>query len=307
MSDSIIETENAAKYFGSRAAVKDLSICIRRGEIAGIVGPDGAGKSTLIRLMLGLFADFEGRVKLFGRDPATVRERIGYVPQRFSLYGNLTVMENIRLMGSLYGVGRSDIDKKAEEILTFTGLWNFRSREAAHLSGGMKQKLALAAGLMQEPEIFFLDEPTTGVDSSARREFWSLLYEMNGRGMTIVTATPYMDEAELCHRTALLSEGHLVRFAPPKQMEEEYPFHILKIPMQENDGELFRKCRMRSLYTFGNRYHAVTEHLEETKADIAATLSGRGISSDSVKEIRPSLEDVFVLYAEKETDHGNGG
>ncbi|MDR3321339.1 MAG: ABC transporter ATP-binding protein, partial [Synergistaceae bacterium] len=186
----LLQFRSAEKSFGGVKAIRCLDLDVPPGVIFGVVGPDGAGKSTMTRLAMGLIKPDAGEVCL--------RQEAGYVPQRFSLYVNLTVMENIRLFGALYGKPRAAVDEQAAGLLSRMGLWEFRDRLAVNLSGGMKQKLALAAGIIHRPNALLLDEPTTGLDPLARREFWTILYELNAEGVTVLVSTPYMDEAELC-------------------------------------------------------------------------------------------------------------
>ncbi len=197
--ESVLSYRNVSKNYGAVKALRNVELEIRRGEIFGFIGPDGAGKTTMMRMALGIVNPDEGACFLLGQlDRRRARVSAGYVPQLFSLYQNMSVMENISLFGSLYGKTAAEVTERAEFILSRVGLWGFRDRFAGRLSGGMKQKLALAIGLLNTPELLLLDEPTTGVDPVARREFWALLYQFNHEGLTIVVSTPYMDEAELC-------------------------------------------------------------------------------------------------------------
>ena len=286
----MIELQQVSKSFQGKSALKNITLKIKKGEILGLVGPDGAGKTTLIRLLLGLYTPGSGKILFDGSDDIqSFRPLLSYIPQRFSLYPDLTVMENIDLIGSLYGISSGDIRQKAREILEFTGLWEFHNRLAGNLSGGMKQKLSLASGLVHQPAVFFLDEPTTGVDPVARREFWQLLYRLNRQGMTIVAATPYMDEAELCHRIAFLHEGRLIARETPANLLAAYPYTVLEL---ENQGDLTARLRqgeMLSWQSFGNKYHIITEAPEKTRHSLSGLF---------LKEIQPSLEDVFVLLAQ---------
>lgn len=297
----MIRLEHVTKTYGDIAALSDVSLSVAAGEILGLVGPDGAGKTTLLRLLTGALTDYSGSLTVCGSERVeNVKAKLGYVPQKFSLYGDLTVMENIRLLGSLYGASGTAIRAKAQEILSFTGLWPFRDRLAERLSGGMKQKLALAASLMHRPVVFLLDEPTTGVDPVARREFWQLLYALNQDGMTIVVATPYMDEAELCHRVALLHEGRLMRCETPQVLIESYPYAVLELESERKDLlALLADCYFIDLHAFGSRYRIATDDRERTARDIAARLAAAAVSSSPLRETRPSLEDVFVTFSAK--------
>lgn len=300
----MIRLEHLTKSFSPPLAINDLSLHVHRGEILGFVGPDGAGKTTLIRLMLGLLQPSAGTIRLFDTaDIESVKARIGYVAQKFSLYRDLTVLENISLLGALYGINQQTIHTRAQEILSFTGLWEFRNRLSERLSGGMKQKLALAAGLIHRPDLIFLDEPTTGVDPVARREFWQLLYHLNRQGMTIVIATPYMDEAELCHTIAFISRGKILRHAAPDELVAAYPYELLAL--DTNTQRLPRNLSHSSiidLNSFGTQYHLATTSQLETENFLTAYLPKHGISTYTVTKINPSLEDVFVHLAGKAGD-----
>ena len=297
----MIKLINVTKKFSEVIAVDDLNLQIHQGEIFGFVGPDGAGKTTTIRLMLGLLKNFAGKITVLGTENIEkIKAHFGYVPQKFSLYQDLSVLENIELIGALYGVKNSEIQEKAEEILTFTGLWEFRHRLSGNLSGGMKQKLSLAAGLMHKPEVFFLDEPTTGVDPVARREFWQLLYELNKTGMTIIVATPYMDEAELCHRVALMKDGRLVSCATPTQLIDNYPYKILSLETPLKDERVLAdllKLIVLDINSFGEKYHLIVKDDKAAKKVIQDTLANRKIAVNRLEAADPCLEDVFVAVA----------
>ena len=226
----MIQIQGLTKQFNSVTAVHSVDLTVDTGEIFGLVGPDGAGKTTLMRMILGVVDPSAGSVKVMGSSNIeAVKKLIGYIPQKFSLYRDMTVLENIHLIGSMYGTSATAIESRAREILSFTNLLPFANRLADNLSGGMKQKLALAAGLMHKHQLFFLDEPTTGVDPVSRREFWQMLYRLNKEGMTVFVSTPYMDEAELCTRVAFMHEGRIVSCATPAEMREQYPYKILEL------------------------------------------------------------------------------
>ncbi|NQU17599.1 MAG: ABC transporter ATP-binding protein [Candidatus Saganbacteria bacterium] len=234
-----IESENLTKKFDRLVAVDRLSINIEPGEIFGLVGPDGSGKTTTIRLLSTAMEQSSGSAKILGldisKDEEKIRERIGYLPQQFSLYGDLTVEENIDFFADIYNIEKNIREKKKEELLKFIDLSSFKKRRAQFLSGGMKKKLALACSLIHKPEVLFLDEPTTGVDPISRREFWKILHGLPS--LTILVATPYMDEAERCNRVGLLNEGKLLICNSPaeikkkggtKSLEEAYITLIMK-------------------------------------------------------------------------------
>jgi ABC-2 type transport system ATP-binding protein len=295
----MIELIGVEKHFGSRNAVDRISLTVEQGEIFGLVGPDGAGKTTTIRILTGVADPTAGIVRVLGETVIEkIKQHLGYVPQRFSLYGDLTVMENIRFIGSLYGAARGKIVNRAEEILRFTNLWAFRDRLAANLSGGMKQKLALAAGLMHKPALFFLDEPTTGVDPVSRREFWQMLYSLNQEGMTIFVSTPYMDEAELCTRVAFMHQGKIVSVAPPRQLKQQYPYRLLELQVRHKNVKPFlAACPVREVNSFGEKYHLTVDDPETAAVAVRQALTAAGLEVLSLVEMPPTLEDVFVALA----------
>jgi ABC-2 type transport system ATP-binding protein len=295
----MIELIEAEKHFGRLTAVDRVSLTVAPGEIFGLVGPDGAGKTTVIRMLTGVTNPTGGTVRVLGEtNIEKIKPSLGYVPQRFSLYGDLKVMENIRFIGSLYGAERQKIMIRAEEILKFTNLWAFRDRLAANLSGGMKQKLALAAGLMHKPALFFLDEPTTGVDPVSRREFWQMLYSLNQEGMTIFVSTPYMDEAELCTRVAFMHQGKLVSVAPPRQLKQQYPYRLLELQVRHKNIKPFLAgCPVREVNSFGEKYHLTVDDPMLAEAAVRQALTAAGLEVLSLVETAPTLEDVFVALA----------
>jgi ABC-2 type transport system ATP-binding protein len=295
----MIELIEVEKRFGALTAVDRISLTVEPGAIFGLVGPDGAGKTTVIRMLTGVIDPNGGTMRVLGAmNLEKIKPHLGYVPQRFSLYRNLTVIENIRFIGSLYGAKPAKIAAKAEKILRFTNLWPFRDRLADFLSGGMKQKLSLAAGLMHKPALFFLDEPTTGVDPVSRREFWQMLYSLNKEGMTIFVSTPYMDEAELCTRVAFMHQGKIVAIAPPPQMKREYPYRLLELETDNKNVKSFlADCPIREINSFGEKYHLVVDEPETAAVAVRQALTAAGIRTINLKEITPTLEDVFVALA----------
>ena len=297
----MIRTRGLTKRFAGQSAVNGVDLTVEGGEIFGLVGPDGAGKTTLMRLILGVLEPTSGEVEVLGqRQVETVKKSIGYIPQKFSLYRDLTVMENIRLVGRLYGSDTRDIDRRAHEILSFTNLLPFADRLAENLSGGMKQKLALAAGLMHKPGLFFLDEPTTGVDPVSRREFWQMLYQLNKEGVTVFVSTPYMDEAELCTRVAFMHEGRIISCASPDQLRNRYPYRILELSI---GGRGIKKhlggCGLSDVNAFGDKFHLVAEDPEQARENVTTALRQAGFTDFSLQEVRPTLEDVFVALAKE--------
>lgn len=299
----MIVLENVVRKFAGVAAVDGISLSVQPGEIFGLVGPDGAGKTTTIRMITGILTPDAGSVRLLGSSrPETVKSDIGYVPQKFSLYGDLTVMENLRVIGALYGASRQRVQELGHEILAFTKLLPFKDRLADNLSGGMKQKLALAAGLMHKPKLFFLDEPTTGVDPVSRREFWQMLYRLNKEGMTVFVSTPYMDEAELCSRIAFMHHGRIVACDSPQGLKQAYPYKVLELQASgKKIKQALADCRLLEVNAFGDKYHLVTHDAAAAGQQVQAALAAAGIPLLSLHEIAPALEDVFVSLASEVT------
>lgn len=295
----MITLSKVGKRFGSITAVEELTLDVKEGEIFGLVGPDGAGKTTTIRMTIGIVNPDTGTVSVLGEHVLEkIKAHIGYVPQKFSLYGELTVMENISLLGALYGADKQTINTIAEEILTFTKLKPFQERLADNLSGGMKQKLALAAGLVHRPKILFLDEPTTGVDPVSRREFWQMLYGLNKDGMTIVVSTPYMDEAELCSRIAFMHNGRIIACDSPQKLCSAYPHQLLELKTtRKKIKQLLEGCALLDISSFGDSYHLVVKDAEKAMIDVEKALIRAGVDDIQLKAIKPGLEDVFVALA----------
>lgn len=252
-------------------------------------------------MAMGIISPDKGCVRLLGEEPSLTRNRAGYVAQRFSLYTQMTVMENIRLFGALYGGEASVLLSRSEDILRRTRLWEFRDRYAGALSGGMKQKLALASGLVHTPEILFLDEPTTGVDPVARREFWGILYELNREGLTVVVSTPYMDEADLCTRMLFLHQGRGLDRGTGRELLARYPHQILEVDVSDRKirGAFRGHPSILDANLFGTRYHLEVENAEKAIPEIRELLHGKGYVGIEIRPLAPSLEDLFVFFARK--------
>jgi ABC-2 type transport system ATP-binding protein len=291
----VIRVEQVSKSFGAVKAVQDVTLTVGQGDIFGLVGPDGAGKTTLLRIICGLIAPDAGKIFLMDRPPELIREQFGYMPQKFSLYGDLTIMENIHFFGSLYGIPPLIIQERAEEILSVTNLLPFKDRWAQNLSGGMKQKLALTCSLIRRPSILVLDEPTYGVDPESRKEFWRILYQLNQEGLTIILSTPYMDEAELCKRVGLINEGVLSAMDSPHNLKKAFPHHILEVRAPIKDPGFFDQVTgIIDSSFFGYKYHLVVDNVEATVLAVRQHAENHMVSLHSIKEIKPSMEDVFV-------------
>jgi ABC-2 type transport system ATP-binding protein len=298
---SAIQFEAVTRRYGAVTAIEKLTFDVRDGEMFGLIGPDGAGKTTTIRLTGGLLTPDAGRIRVFGRDPVAehraITGEVGYLSQRFSLYGDLTIDENIAFFAEIHGV--KGYAAARDRLLDMTQLTPFRARRADRLSGGMKQKLALACTLVHEPRVLLLDEPTTGVDPVSRREFWKLLSEFLSRGLTIVMATPYLDEAERCARVALLHEGHLLALDEPSRLQAMMAGQLLEV-MTDLSREpveiLTRVPGVENVQPFGDRAHVrVTAGAQAAvMRDIEAALRAAGIGGVSIRPIAASLEDVFI-------------
>jgi ABC-2 type transport system ATP-binding protein len=288
------------RRYGAVTALNGLTFTVHPGEMFGLIGPDGAGKTTTIRLACGLLKPDAGRVTMLGRDPVAehraVTGEVGYLSQRFSLYGDLTIDENIAFFAEIHGVKR--FGPARDRLLDMTQLTPFRDRRADRLSGGMKQKLALACTLVHEPRVLLLDEPTTGVDPVSRREFWKLLSEFLSRGLTIVMATPYLDEAERCARVALLHEGRLLALDEPSRLQGALAGQLLEVvtatPRPPVDL-LARVPGVRDVQSFGDRAHVrAAGAATALEAGVRAALAREGIAVTDVRPIGASLEDVFI-------------
>ncbi len=296
-----IEFSNVAKSYGEVKALAGISFAVQRGEMFGVIGPDGAGKTTAIRIACGLLRRDSGDVRVMGHDPVSEHRRItgavGYLSQRFSLYGDLTIDENIAFFAEIHGVSR--YRARRDQLLEMTQLTAFRTRRADRLSGGMKQKLALACTLVHEPEVLVLDEPTTGVDPVARREFWKLLSEFLARGLTIVMATPYLDEAERCGRVLLLHEGRVLAIDSPAALQAGFPgrlFEVVTAGGRPPLEALLAVPGVQDAQGFGGRAHVTTAvgSGREVEPDLRAALAHGGFEVISVRQITATLEDVFI-------------
>ena len=296
----MISVRDAHKLYGNVRALGGVSFDVERGSVFGVVGPDGAGKTTLLRMIVGVLSPSSGTVEArVGGDGGDSRRRIGYVAGKFSLYEDLSILENLTLFSRLYGMDAGRSSSRTRELLELTGLLPFGDRLAGRLSGGMKQKLAIAAAVLHEPELLVLDEPGTGVDPVSRRDIWSVLYRLNRGGVTIVVSTPYMDEAELCTRLVFLHEGRVLESGTPEEICGRFPHRILRV--RTDVPETRRRLAdfpSLSVSSFGRAARVVVDGSDaDADARLREHLARAGITAD-VDAVPPTLEDVFVLAAE---------
>jgi ABC-2 type transport system ATP-binding protein len=296
-----IRAENLSKVYASLAAVNHLNLSVQQGEIFGLVGPDGAGKTTTMRMLSGILQPTEGEAWVLGhpisREAEAIKEKIGYMSQRFALYGDLTVMENLNFYADLYDVPQKERGPRIERLLGFSNLAPFKKRLAQNLSGGMKQKLGLACALVHTPQILFLDEPTSGVDPVSRRDFWRILYDLLEEGVTIFLSTAYLDEAERCHRLGLMHRGSLLSFGSPEEIRGLMPGELweLRCPGRRDIHKMLLALPgVRSAGIFGDSIHVALKDGEQSKNALENFLNQSGIEVYSLRKISPSLEDVFI-------------
>ncbi|MCF7688448.1 MAG: ABC transporter ATP-binding protein, partial [Cephaloticoccus sp.] len=289
------------RTFKDLVAVDHLDLDVTAGEIFGLVGPDGAGKSTTMRMLTGILNPTSGQAQVAGfdvvKDSEPLKEHIGYMSQRFGLYADLTVMENINFYADIYGVSSRDRGGKIDQLLGFSNLTPFQHRLAGNLSGGMKQKLGLACALIHTPRVLFLDEPTNGVDPVSRRDFWRILYQLVRDGVTIFVSTAYLDEAERCNRLALLHQGRLVGVGTPQEVKQLMPGALLEVRTnapRRTAALLREKLTEATVGLFGDRVHLATRDAVATEKQARDILNEAGFEVLSIRPIAPSLEDVFV-------------
>jgi ABC-2 type transport system ATP-binding protein len=300
MNDIAIRTSKLRKVFARFTALDGLDIEVNKGELFGLVGPDGAGKTTTMRLLTGIMTPTSGEAWVAGYsirgEEELIKEEIGYMSQRFGLYEDLTVMENILFYADLYGVRKTERPRRIERLLGFSNLTPFKTRLAGNLSGGMKQKLGLACALIHTPRVLFLDEPTLGVDPVSRRDFWRILYDLLKEGVTIFVSTAYLDEAERCGRIGLLNQGKLLVTDEPLNIRKSLAVSMVEMltTQARQSGEVLKDIMgLRSVTIYGDRLHlAITE--DNVLAEVERRLASQGISVTGTRPILPSLEDVFI-------------
>jgi ABC-2 type transport system ATP-binding protein len=306
MGTPAIEAEHVAKRYGTIEALRDVTLAVERAELFGLVGPDGAGKTTFLRLLAGLLRPSGGSARVngidIGSDPAAVKRQIGYMSQRFSLSETLTVLENLVYIADVWDVPREARRERIARLLEFSRLGPFQDRLAGNLSGGMKQKLSLAACLIHQPKILLLDEPTIGVDPLSRRDFWLILYDLLQEGSTIVLSTPYMDEAERCGRVAFLLDGRVIACGPPAQLKAELGVRVLELRCAEPrraQRQLRAVPGFAHTVLFGDRIHVTLPRSGFDPIAAAARVRDAGVHVDEWAVRDPSLEDVFLAYTHR--------
>jgi drug efflux transport system ATP-binding protein len=302
--DTLVRVEGLTRRYGDLVAARDVTFHVERGEMFGLIGPDGAGKTTTLRVVLGLIAAHAGTVRTCGLDPwkqgAALSKKIGYLSQRFSLYGDLSVDENVAFFAEIHGV--SGWKARRDELLEMLRMAPFRDRLADRLSGGMKQKLALACTLIHTPELLVLDEPTTGVDPVSRRDFWKILARLQREGLTLLLTTPYLDEAERCQRVALMDHGRILDVNTPDALRAEARGVVIELiarPKRRAVELLQKLADVSDVQAFGERLHVTLDGLDASVADatvrrLREDLVAAGVDVEAARAMTPSLEDVFI-------------
>ena len=303
----VVDVDHLGRSFGDRVAVADVSFQVRRGEIFGVLGPNGAGKSTTMRMLCGILDPSRGRATVVGfdvaREPERVKERIGYMTQRFSLYEDLTCGENLRFYAGLYGVSRRDRRARVDEVIQATGLVDRRDQLAGTLSGGWKQRLALACATIHRPPVLFLDEPTAGVDPVSRREFWDEIYRIAAQGTTILVTTHYMDEAERCHRLAFIFRGRILDLGTPEEVVARRHLRIASFEVADGvkaAAALRDEPAVDEVAHFGHELRVTTKGDADPVALVRARLAAAGVEIRKVNEARLGVEDAFVAMVHED-------
>ena len=305
--DKVVEVRDLTRRFGDFTAVDHVTFDVAQGEIFGFLGPNGAGKTTTIRMLSGLLEPTLGEGRVTGFDIRTgsesIKQHIGYMSQLFSLYGDLTVEENITFFAGLYGVGGERLEERRRWVLEMSGLEEHRRQLTAELPLGWKQRLALGCAVLHEPPVLFLDEPTSGVDPISRRNFWDLIYTLADAGTTALVSTHYMEEAEYCHRLALMNRGRLIALDTPAKVRGLMTEPLLEVTTRDGSAvaqALQGAPGVLEAAMFGRAVHVVVENARDAAARLPALLAARGLSAERIAPIAPSLEDVFVALVRRE-------
>lgn len=302
--EPVLAVRGLERRFAELRAVDGISLEVRAGESFGLIGPDGAGKTTAMRLMAGLIRAHAGDIRVAGhripQDRNAVRRLMGYMPQQYSLYGDLSVEENLRFFAAMFGVTGAERTAREKRLLEIARLERFRERPARALSGGMYKKLALACALIHQPKVLLLDEPTNGVDPISRRELWAFLYELIGEGLAVVVSTPYMDEAERCTRVGLLVAGQLVAVGDPTQLKAGFDrtvFELETVPLLSDRLALLDEEGIEDVYLVARKTHVLSARPIEFAPTLAKIFAAHGMRVDEISVVRPTFEDVFLRYA----------
>jgi ABC-2 type transport system ATP-binding protein len=302
----LIEAVDLRKSFGPTRAVDGVSVRVNAGEAYGLVGPDGAGKTTTMRLLVGALRPETGSVRInnfdLARQTEQARAHIGYLAQRFSLYGDLTVIENLRFFGEVRGVVNQHFGRRAQDLLDFVGLADFTERRAEQLSGGMKQKLGLACALIHEPKVLLLDEPTGGVDPVTRQDFWQLIIRLLTQGVAVIVSTPYMDEAARCNRVGFMHGGRILVEGAPRALTAQMQGRVLELAAHPKDiakAIAQADAEVEDVLAFGDRFHLRVTASAGPLARLPVALAAARINVERLRPVAPSLEDVFISLLSK--------
>ncbi|HHX8273944.1 TPA: ABC transporter ATP-binding protein [Vibrio diabolicus] len=305
MTEYAIQAQNVVKKFGDFTAINNITLNVPKGSIYGFLGPNGCGKSTTIRVLTGLLSPSEGSVDVLGleipKQSEQLRLKIGYMTQKFSLYDDLSVQENLEFIGQIFGLSSKSLKERIEEQLTTYGLDQLRKQRVSGMSGGQKQRLSLAAATMHKPELLFLDEPTSAVDPENRRDFWEQLFDLCAQGTTILVTTHYMDEAERCHRLAIMESGEIRADGEPERLMEQMGVNIIEVKadkLRELKEKLIQRDEVRSAAQLGIRLRIlIHQHVEQPIEWLKQTFPE--LQNAEMNHARPSLEDVFVSVTGK--------
>ncbi|HSR21132.1 MAG TPA: ABC transporter ATP-binding protein [Anaerolineales bacterium] len=302
----VIQTRDLRRDYKAVHAVDGLTLVIQRGELFGLVGPDGAGKTTTLRLLAGLLDISAGEASVLGFDlgeqAELVKRRIGYMAQQFSLYGELSVLENLHFFAELFDVPAQEMAKRTDELLVFAGLTEFTQRRAARLSGGMQKKLALACTLIHQPELLLLDEPTTGVDPIARREFWNILTDLHAQRTTIVVSTPYMDEADRCSRVGLMYGGRLVECDSPRRIRQKLDGEVIEVRCEDVPAALTALTDapgVREMQTYGKSLHVLVDSAARRLPELEGLLRSGKLAHQGLRSAPARMEEAFISIIRK--------
>jgi ABC-2 type transport system ATP-binding protein len=307
MTRDLVQTSGLTKKFGGLIAVDHMNLSVKAGEIFGFLGPNGAGKTTTVRILCGLMMPTSGNATVVGHDvvkaPEEVKQRIGYMPQAYGLYDDLTVEENLEFFGSVYRVPSDERRKRADEILQLVRLEEFRKQFAGQLSGGMKRRLSLAVSMVHNPELLILDEPTAGIDPPLRRIFWEYFRQLNKRGVTFFINTHYMDEAELCDRLALISYGRLVSVGSPTELKRKAiggeRVELVTADLPRTDAILKDSELVREINASDGGIQLIVDEAASAIPRLTSLLRERGVEVLQVRQLQPSLEDVFIRLVQE--------